>query len=169
MSNLYQWFVWLHVLAAFVFFFSHGAEMATAFMLPKVKDANGMKALLNISQITHIPFGAFGVSMLLLLITSVYMGVTAGWWRRGWWGLSFLIMVGMTVWMSWYARKYYSPIRKALGLEYMTGFSTRNPAETPESMDIVYALVARTNPRLLAWVGLIFTATLLFLMRFKPF
>ena len=88
---------------------------------------------------------------------------------KGWWELSFLIMVGMIVWMSWYTRKYYSPIRKALGLEYMTGFSTRSPAETPESMDIVYALVAKTNPRLLAWVGLIFTATLLFLMRFKPF
>jgi hypothetical protein len=166
MSNLYQWSVWLHVLAAFVFFFSHGAEMATAFMLPKEKDANGMKALLNITQITLIPFG---VSMLLLLITSVYMGVTAGWWKTAWWLLSFLLMVGMLVWMSWYARKYYSPIRKALGSEYMTGFSTHNPAGTSESMDVVYALVAKTNPRQLAWVGLIFTATLLFLMRFKPF
>jgi hypothetical protein len=51
----------------------------------------------------------------------------------------------------------------------MTGFGTPNPPETPESMDVVYALVAKTNPRLLAWVGLIVTATLLFLMRFKPF
>jgi len=166
MSNLYQWSVWLHVLAAFVFFFSHGAEMATAFMLPKEKNANGMKALLNISQITLIPFG---VSMLLLLITSIYMGVTAGWWKKGWWELSFLLMVGMLVWMSWYARKYYSPIRKALGVEYMTGFGTPNPPEAPESMDMVYALVAKTNPRLLSWAGLIFTAILLFLMRFKPF
>lgn len=166
MSNPYQWFVWLHVLSAFVFFFSHGAELATAFMLPKEKNANGMKALLNITGITIIPFSA---SMLLLLITSVYMGVTAGWWKKGWWELSFLIMVVMLVWMIWYARKYYSPIRKALGTEYMTGFGTPNPPETPESMDVVYALVAKTNPRLLAWVGLIVTATLLFLMRFKPF
>jgi hypothetical protein len=152
MSNLYQWSVWLHVLAAFVFFFSHGAEMATAFMLPKEKNANGMKALLNITQITLIPFG-----------------VTAGWWKKGWWELSFLIMVCMLAWMSWYARKYYSPIRKALGVEYMTGFGTHNPPEGPESMDVVYALVAKTNPRLLAWAGLTFTAVLLFLMRFKPF
>jgi len=107
--------------------------------------------------------------MLLLLITSIYMGVTAGWWKKGWWELSFLIMVGMLAWMNWYARKYYSPIRKALGVEYMTGFGTHNPPEAPESMDMVYALVAKTNPRLLAWAGLIFTAVLLFLMRFKPF
>lgn len=166
MANLYQWSVWLHVLAAFVFFFSHGAELATAFMLPKEKDANGMKALLNITQITLVPFG---LSMLFLLVTSIHMGVVAGWWKRGWWGLSFLIMVGMLVWMIWYARKYYSPIRKALGSEYMTGFGTHNPPEPPESMDVVYALVAKTNPRLLAWAGFIVTAALLFLMKFKPF
>lgn len=166
MSNLYQWSVWLHVLAAFVFFFSHGAEMATAFMLPKEKNADGMKTLLNITQITLMPLGA---SMLLLLITSIHMGVTAGWWKKGWWGLSFLVMVGMLAWMIWYARKYYSPIRKALGSEYMTGFGTYNPAESPKSMDVVQALIAKTNPRLLAWAGLTFTAVLLFLMRFKPF
>jgi hypothetical protein len=154
------------MLAAFVFFFSHGAQMATAFMLPKEKDASGMKALLNITQITIIPFG---VSLLLLLITSVYMGIAVGWWRRGWWLLSFLLMVGMVVWMTWYSRKYYSPIRKALGSEYLTGFGTSNPPEAPENMDVVYAMVAKTNPRLLAWAGLIFTAVLLFLMRFKPF
>ena len=166
MSNLYQWIVWLHVLAAFVFLFSHGAEMATAFLLPKEKDPNGMKALLNITKITLIPFG---VSTLLLLITSVYMGVTAGWWKKGWWALSFLLMVAMWLWMQWYARRYYSPIRKALGVEYMTGSGTHNPPEAPESVDVVYALIAKTNPRLLAWAGLIFTAVLLFLMRFKPF
>jgi len=166
MSNLYQWSVWLHVLAAFVFFFSHGTVMATAFLLPKEKDANGMKALLNVTGITFIPSG---VSMLLLLITSIHMGVVAGWWSKGWWGPSFLIMVGMIVWMTWYGRKYYSPIRKALGLEYMTGFGTQNPPESPESMDVIYALAAKTNPRLLAWAGLIVTAALLWLMRFKPF
>ena len=53
MSNLYQWIVWLHVLAAFVFLFSHGAELATAFLLPKEKNANGMKALL-ISRKLHL-------------------------------------------------------------------------------------------------------------------
>ena len=166
MSNLYQWSVWLHVLAAFVFFFSHGAEMATAFMLPKEKDASGMKTLLNITEVTIIPFGA---SMLLLFITSVYMGVTAGWWNTGWWLLSFILMVSMLTWMIWYARKYYSPIRKSLGSAYMTGFGTPHPPEAPESMDVVYALIAKTNPRLLAWVGLVFTSVLLFLMRFKPF
>jgi hypothetical protein len=166
MSNLYQWSVWLHVLAAFLFFFTHGAELATAFMLPKEKNAEGMKTLLNITQVTLIPMG---VSMLLLLITSIHMAAVAGWWRMGWWGMSFLVMFGMLVWMIWYARKYYSPIRKALGSEYMTGFGTHNPPVAPESMEVVHALIAKTDPRLLAWVGLVVTALLLFLMRFKPF
>jgi len=164
--NLYQWSVWLHVLSAFLFFFAHGTAMAIAFLLPKEKDANSMKTLLNVTSITIMPVG---VSLLFLLITSIYMGYSAGWWNKGWWGLSFLIMIVMIVWMTWYGRKFYSPIRKALGVEYMTGAGKPNPAEPPQSMDVAYALVAKTNPRLLAWVGLIVTATLLFLMRFKPF
>lgn len=166
MSNLYQWSVWLHILAAFVFFFAHGAELATAFMLPKERSSDGMKTLLGITQITLTPLG---ISMLLLLVTSIHMAAAANWWRRGWWGLSFLVMTGMLVWMIWYARKFYSPIRRALGMEYMSGFGTHNPPEAPQSMQVVDALIAKTNPRLLAWAGLSVTAILLFLMRFKPF
>ncbi len=71
--------------------------------------------------------------------------------------------------MTWYGRKIYSPIRKVLGLRYMTGFSTENPPEPPASMAEVERLVAKSNPRLLTWVGLIAAALLLWLMRFKPF
>ena len=164
--NLYPWSVWLHVLSAFLFFFTHGTSMAIAFMLPKEKNADAMKALLNITGITIAPLS---ISMLGLLITSVYMGISAGWWKTGWWIVSFLIMITMISWMTWYGRKFYSPIRKAIGLEYLTGFSTSNPAMEPKSMDEVYALVAKTNPRLLTSVGLLVTASLLWLMRFKPF
>jgi hypothetical protein len=166
MMNLYQWFVWLHVLSAFLFFFTHGTSMVIAFMLPKEQNADAMKALLNITGITIAPLS---ISLFGLLITSVYMGISAGWWKTGWWITSFLIMIAMTVWMTWYGRKFYSPIRKALGLEYMTGLSTSNRAVEPRSMEEVYALVAKTNPRLLGSVGLVITALLLWLMRFKPF
>jgi hypothetical protein len=164
--HFYTWAAWLHVLSAFLFFFAHGTSMAIAFRLPAEKDAVAMKALLNISRISFTPLT---VSLLGLLVTSVYMGVVAGWWKTGWWILSTVLMLGMAVWMTWYGRRYYSPIRKALGMEYMTGFGTSNPAEEPRSMEEVYALIARTSPSLLTWTGLLVTAALLWLMRFKPF
>ena len=61
------------------------------------------------------------------------------------------------------------PIRKALGLEYMTGVGKENPPIEPASMDEVTALIAKSSPRSLTWVGLIFTIIILWLMIFKQF
>jgi len=166
--TLYNWMLWLHILFAILFFFAHGVSMATAFLLPKEKDVKRMSMLLDMPNIT-IPL--MGISMLVLLITSIYMGYAAQWWSRGWWGASTLIFFLMAGWMTWYGRTYYSPIRKALGLEYMTGMSTHNPADETKSVDMeeVHRLIAKTNPHMLATVGLVVLAVLLFLMRFKPF
>lgn len=166
--TLYSWMLWLHILFAFLFFFAHGVSMATAFLLPKEKDIKRISMLLDLPQIT---IALIGVSMLGLLITSMYMGYAAQWWSTGWWGLSTLVFFLMTVWMTWYGRKYYSPIRKELGLFYMTGFSTKNmPMEGKSvNMEEVYKLIAKTNPHLLATVGFVVLGVLLFLMRFKPF
>jgi hypothetical protein len=166
MSGLYAWSVLLHILAAFVFFFAHGVSMATAFLLPKEKDVNKMKLLLDISGITIMPLM---VSMLLILITSIHMGWAAKWWLAGWWWVSVAVFFAMIVWMTWYSRKYYSPVRKALGMEYMTGAGTNNPPGEPASMEEVHKLIAKTSPHLLATVGVLVTAMLIWLMRFKPF
>src|SRR5688572_13198265 len=128
--TLYNWTLWLHILFAFLFFFVHGVSMATAFFLPRVKDLKRMSMLLDLPSITIIPMD---ISMLGLLITSIYMGSAAQWWTRGWWGASVLIFLVMIYWMGSYSRRYYSPIRKAMGLLYMTGFATRNePSENRE-------------------------------------
>jgi hypothetical protein len=78
-------------------------------------------------------------------------------------------MLGFIIWMTWHSRAIYSPIRKALGLPHMTGFGTENPAEEPASMQEVERLIAKSNPRLLAWAGIIVTAVVLWFMTFKPF
>lgn len=166
--NLYTWSVWLHVVFAFIFFFAHGTSMAIAFLLPREKDPARMKAILDITGITIAPLG---ISLLGILLTSLYMGFAAGWVRTGWWGLSFLLFLVSIFWMEWYSRKYYSPIRKALGNFYMTGFSTPNPAMEGKVIDMeeVETLIQKTNPRLLMWVGFLVVAALVWLMRFKPF
>src|SRR5690242_9930823 len=165
---MYQWIAWLHVLFAFVFIFAHGVSMATAFLLPREKNIDKMKLLLDLPNITIIPFGA---SLLGLLVTSIYMGAAAGWWKTGWWGISFLLMIALVIWMTWYSRVIYSPIRKELGLFYMSGPSTRNAPDEGKVVNMaeVERLIALSNPWLLASVGLIITAALLWLMRFKPF
>ena len=166
--TLYNWMLWLHILFAFLFFFVHGVSLATAFFLPKTKDASQMSVLLTIPNVTILPMG---ISMVVLLVTSIYMGNAAEWWSRGWWGASILVFFLMVIWMTWYSRKYYSPIRKELGMEYMTGFAKHNlPLENKQvDMAEVEKLIAKTNPHLMATVGLVVLGLLLFLMRFKPF
>lgn len=166
--NLYQWVAWLHVLFAFLFFFVHGVSMATAFFLPNEKDVKRLSMLLDLPSITIIPMA---ISLLGLLVTSIYMGGSAGWWKTGWWGLSVVLFFAMTAWMTWYGRKFYSPIRKELGLHYMTGMGNHNAPDENKvvNMDEVEKLIAKTNPFLLAAVGLIVLGLLLWLMRFKPF
>jgi hypothetical protein len=165
---MYQWVAWLHVLFSLVFIFSHGVSMATAFLLPRERNLDKIKLLLDLPTLTILPLGG---SLLGLLVTSIYMGAVAGWWKTGWWGLSFLLMIVLVVWMTWYSRKIYSPIRRELGLFYMSGPSTRNAPDEKRQPDMkeVERLIALSNPWLLTWVGLLITAALLWLMRFKPF
>ena len=164
--TFYSWIVWLHILTGVIFFFVHGVSMATAFFLKKETNPDKLKMLLELTGITIMPMG---VCMLLMLGTSLYMGVSLSLWSSGWWGTSFLLFFAMIAWMTWYGRKFYSPIRKALGMEYMSGFSTHNPAGEPSSMDEVFGLIAKTNPHMITTVGFVVLAVLLWLMRAKPF
>jgi len=164
--TFYSWMVWLHILAGVVFFFTHGVSMATAFYLKRETNPDRLKLLLELPRITIAPMG---ISILLMLITSIYMASSVDLWGTGWWWTAFVLFFLMIFWMTWYSRKFYSPVRKALGMEYMSGMGTHNPAEEPSSMDEVSNLVAKTNPHLISAVGFVVLALLLWLMKAKPF
>ncbi len=83
--------------------------------------------------------------------------------------IALVLVLAMAVWMTVYGRSIYSPIRKALGQTYVTGFGKQNPPTEPVSIGDVQALVAKSNPRLLTYVGLIFTLIIVGFMVFKPF
>ena len=125
-----------------------------------------MRALLNITGMT-LPF-LFG-SFLLLQAFGIAQAFIAEWWKQAWPWISFVLLNGMTVWMTLYGRQIYSPLRKALGMAYMTGFSKENKPQIPASMEEIQALIEKSNPRMLTWVGSIITGLVLWLMIFKPF
>ncbi len=164
--NLYPWIKWLHILAVLIFFFSHGVSMAAAFNFAKEKNPDRLRALLDVSR---WPLMLMSASILLVLVLGVILTFNAGYSAHLWPWLAFVLLIAMSVWMTIYSRAIYSPIRKSLGQPYVTGFGQGNPATEPASMDEVYALIARSNPRLLTYVGLIFTLIVVGLMVFKPF
>jgi hypothetical protein len=164
--NLYLWIKWLHILSVLIFFFSHGISMGTAFKLTSEKNPDRLRALLDVSRwsLTLMSNGLIALLVFGLILT--FMGP---WAKQIWPWLSLVLLIAISVWMTWQSRTVYSPIRKALGLPYMTGVGKENPSVEPVSMDEVNALIARQNPRLLTIVGLIFTLLILWLMIFKPF
>jgi hypothetical protein len=165
--ELYPVFLWLHILFAFIFFFAHGTSIAVAFRLPEENDPMARKALLSITGMTITPMfgGFFGMAVF-----GVALGVVDAWWRQAWWWLSIFLMLGMFTWMIWYSRKFYSPVRKALGLVYVTGFANENSASgISAGEDEVARLIAQTRPCRMTWVTSTVTAFVLYLMIFKPF
>jgi hypothetical protein len=165
-TNAYDWVLWLHILSAFVFFFIHGTSLAIAFRLPQEKTLDGMRALLNITGMT-IPF--FYGSFLLLQAFGILLTFWADWWQKAWPWISFVLLNAMTIWMTWYARKFYGRLRKALGMPYMTGASKEREPVEPASLEEIRTLLESTDPKLLTWVGGIVSAAVLWLMVFKPF
>lgn len=163
--NLYPWIKWLHILTVLIFYFSHGVTMAVAFKMSSEKNPDRLRALLDISRWSLTPMS---MSLIALLIFGVILTLMGTWWKQIWPWLSLVLLIAMSVWMTWQSRTVYSPIRKALGLPYMTGVGKENPPVEPVSIDEVYALIAKTNPRGLTIVGLIFTILILWLMIFKP-
>jgi hypothetical protein len=125
------------------------------------KEHGWMRALLNITGMT-LPFllGSF----LLLQAFGIALAFIAEWWKQAWPWISFVLLNGMTVWMTLYGRQIYSP----LGMAYMTGFSKENKPEIPASMEEIQAFIEKSNPRMLTWVGCIITGLVLWLMIFKP-
>ncbi len=164
--SLYPWIKWLHILAVIIFFFSHGASMAVAFAIAKEKNSDRLRALLDVSRWPLMPMS---MSLLLVMILGVILAFNAGYSTRIWPWLALVLLLAMAVWMTIYGRSVYSPIRKALGQAYVTGFGRGNPPVEPASINEVQALVARSNPRLLTYVGLVFTLIIVGLMVFKPF
>lgn len=165
--DLYPIFLFLHILFAFMFFFAHGTSLAVAFRLPVEKNPKAREALLSITGITIAPMfsGFFGMAVF-----GVALGVLSSWWKQGWWWLSIILIFGLFVWMMWYSRKFYSPIRKALGLMYITGFANENLASgVSANQEEIDRLIAQTNPRLITWVTCSVTVFVLYLMTFKPF
>jgi hypothetical protein len=164
--NAYPWILWFHIFASIVFFFIHGSAMGIAFRLPEEETRDGMRALLNITAVT-LPY-LFG-SFLLLQAFGIALAFMADWWTQAWPWLSFILLNGMTIWMTWYGRQVYSPLRKALGLPYTTGFGKENDPVEPASMEEIHAMLGKNDPRLLTWVGSIISGLILWLMIFKPF
>jgi hypothetical protein len=162
---MYRYIILLHVLSAFVFFSVHGASVAMAFRLRQEQQLDRIRALLDMSH-AMLPLTYYAA--MVMIGTGLIAGVMAHWFSRGWIWISLALVVATFGWMYFYAYRYYSPIRKAVGLPYRD-LKGDQPPVSPKKEAEIAVLVRTANPMLLAIVSYGLVSAITWLMLFKPF
>lgn len=162
---MYQWVVFVHILSALAFFMAHGASAAMAFQIRRERQLDRIKAILDLSS-AALPVMYF--SVLALVVAGVIAGIMGNWFSQGWIWVALVLLVVVFGWMYAYVFRYYTPIRKAVGLPYHDR-SGDKPAGAPASDAEIAAAIQATNPPLLMGVSFALVAVILWLMVFKPF
>lgn len=164
---MYNWLVFLHVLGGIIFFYSHGASGLAALRLRTERNPERIKAMLEVYA-TNFSFGLQYGSLLLLLGTGIITGFIAHWWNMGWIWVSLALLVAIIVSMYIIGTRYYSQVRKAIGMEYMEGGRPHSPMP-PESPEEIEELLQKSPVMPLFIIGFGGLFVILFLMMFKPF
>src|SRR5579885_394642 len=164
---MYQWFVFAHILGVFGYLLAHGTAAAVAFALPRQREVERVRVLLDLSRGVAM---VAGVSLLVLLAAGIAAGFMGNWWGQGWiWaslGLFILMGVAMTLLGS-------RPLNRLRQLAH-----TSNPSSSetishssldPSTEKQLAVLLAATHPWLLTVIGGGGLALILWLMMFKPF
>lgn len=162
---MYRWLIFLHVASLLGFLVAHGVSISVAFALTRERNAERMRALLELSANSY---RGMYLALLTLLLTGVVAGFIGRWWRAGWMWLSLLLLIAITILMSRWGGNIYGQARKVAGLPYFERGKPQ-PALAPGSPEEVEAALARANPRLLAVIGYGGILVILWLMMFKPF
>ena len=152
---LYQWVVYVHILAVFAFLLAHGTATAITFKLRGERQIERIRVLLDLSQSMSM-LGR--VSLLLLVLAGIILGFMGNWWGHGWIWTALILLVLMSVAMGVLASRPLAQARQLLA------------ASTTAQVDQrLSTLLAAPNPVALSVIGGVGIAIILWLMMFKPF
>jgi len=162
---MYQWVLFIHILAAFGFAMTHGASAIVAFRLRRETNPERIVALLDLSSSV---FSWMYISLLIILLGGITLGFLGEWWGQIWIWLVLVVIVAKFAAMSMMGARSFAKVRKAAGLPYFEGTKSQ-PAIPPASPEEIAKVAATVNPLPIAIVGYGGLVVMLWLMAFKPF
>jgi hypothetical protein len=163
-AAMYQVVVFFHVLGAFAFILAHGVSMVVSFRLRRERDAARQASLLELSG---QGIGLMYIGLGVLLLAGIVAGFMGGHWGRGWIWASLGVLVAVIVVMYTVATPFYGRMRAAAGVPGSEQMASRlKPPASPGDLEV---LATSPRPMVLAAVGGIGLAVIVWLMLFKPF
>lgn len=163
---MYLWLVFVHVLSGFIFFLSHGAAAFVLLKMPQERKPERIKALLGLRTFAD-PWMTW--SSAVLFLSGIAAGVMGQWWGSGWIWTSLVLLILVSVVMTFMGRMYFERVRKALGLENRLPGTKAGTTDKPASAKELETIIAAGKPGLVAAIGLVGLALIVYLMMFKPF
>lgn len=166
---MYRWWVFVHILGAFGFLLAHGVSVGMALALRREREPQRVQALLDLSRVS---IGLAYISLLVLLAGGIVSGFLGHWWGQGWIWTALALLLALMVGMGVLGTSYYDRIRIGVGTEPVLGsrkkawLKERPPPASPTELE---AILSSSRPVLLAWMGVLGLALILWLMVLKPF
>lgn len=162
---MHSWFVLTHVLGAFLFVLAHGVSMGAALKLHGERNRDRVTTLLQMSQ------GAIGsmyIGLVLLLAGGIAAGFSGSFWGQTWLWVALGTLIAVLIAMWAIATPHYMALRGALAVP---GADGKVPATkgAPLSDAQIDALIDSPRPYLLALIGGLGLALIVWLMVMKPF
>ena len=162
---MHQIFVVAHVLGAFLFVAAHGVSMGATLKLRGEHDRERVALLLQLSQ------GAIGImyiGLVLLLVGGIAAGFSGDFWGELWLWTAIGVLLVIAVAMYAMGTTFYMRLRTGLGIPAADG-KVRASKEPMLSDAQVDALLDSSRPYVLALIGGIGLAVIVWLMVAKPF
>jgi hypothetical protein len=164
---MYQWLVFAHILGVFVFLLAHGTAAAVAFALPRQREVERVRVLLDLSRgVTMVA----NVSLLVLLAAGITAGFMGNWWDQGWIWASLGLFILISVTMTFLGSRPLNRLRRLVHADNPSRSETTSNSslDTFEEKQLA-VLLAATHPWLLTVIGGGGFVLILWLMMFKPF
>jgi small-conductance mechanosensitive channel len=165
LAQLYKPLLYLHILAGFLYMFSHGASGFVSFRLRQETVLDRIRALLDLSAYSFV---LMYVSLLVMVLAGILLGFAGHWWATGWIWASLILLLAMLIAMGLLASNHFHRLRKAVGLPFREG-NKEHPAVDPASNEEIQGLLRSGRPHLLTLIGIGGWAIILYFMVFKPF
>ena len=148
MTNLYAWLRFFHLFGLAAFLFAHGVSAGASIALRAPVSSESRRLLLLSQRSSFIS----NPSLLVVIVTGVWMAFAGHWWGQGWPWVSVVVLVVVLGAMGYIARAYYL---------------ARDAAD--QAHGVLADHLSRTRPLAAIWIGAVGLAVLIFLMVFRPF